>query len=508
MNRITGYLMVLSTLFFWGCDKFLNVEVPDNLVHDEYWQNREQVLASRNGMYAALHNNINIFQVWGDIRSSLYTPGPGESFTSDYRQFMVHDIYPTNGLVRWGTVYTGITWINSFIKNAPAALQRDQTFKESELQMMMGEAYALRALNYFYLVRAFKEVPIIEEPYESDAQKFNTAANSEEEVLNFIEQDLERALATTTADFENVNDRYGRITKNAVRAIWADVKLWRNQYQACLDLCAQLEGYRNRMVEPKDWFTLFNPGNSSESIFEYQYMQTGFSSPVYGWFGHFQAASTGAKYMANPTNIGINGLELYPPTDLLNWSADTVRLKDFSAFRQSSVSYAGGSGFEVYKMVGQSPYIASYRPITGRNMNYIFYRYREVLFMEAEALAMLNRYQEAEERINLIRIKCDIPELSPGAMGAGEEFLRYLLMEREFELGFEGKEWFAATRVARRQGMEGVLLEKSSENNPLGVQYQVVRARLLNPESWFLPYHETELENNKSLVQKDYYKNK
>lgn len=508
MSRIYKYLIVFIACTLCACDRFLDVEVPDNLVHDEYWQNREQVLASRNGMYAALHNNINIFQVWGDIRSSLYTPGPGDSFTNDYRQFMAQDIYPTNSLVRWASVYTGITWINSFIKNAPSTLENDQTFKESELQIMMGEAYALRALHYFYLVRAFKEVPIIESPYESDAQVFNTSAHSEEEVLNFIEKDLERALSMTATDFENVNDRYGRITKNAVRVLWADVKLWRNEYQACLDLCTQLNTYRSKLVEPKDWYTIFNPGNSVESIFEYQYLQTGFTSPVYGWFANYQSTSGGPKYLANPINIETYGLELYPPQDLINWSADTIRLKDFGAFRRSQVSYSGGSGFEVYKMVGQTPYAVSYRPSGGRNVNYIFYRYREVLFMEAEALAMLGRYDEAEERINLIRYHCDIPQLSSGTMGTGEDFLRFLLMEREFELGFEGKEWFALVRIARRAGMQNILLNKLAENNSLKVQFQVVRARLLNPESWFLPYHETELENNKLLVQRDYYKNK
>src|SRR3546814_20062580 len=106
---------------------------------------------------------------------------------------------------------------------------------------MMGEARALRALNYFYLVRAFLEVPLITEPYESDSQTFNTAAASEEEVLDFVEEDLEFALENAPETFENVNERYGRITKNAVRALWADVKLWRNEYQACLDLCLQLD---------------------------------------------------------------------------------------------------------------------------------------------------------------------------------------------------------------------------------------------------------------------------
>ncbi len=508
MIRFLSYLMILSTLAVMSCDKFLEVEVPDNLVQQEYWQNREQVLASRNGMYTALHNSLNLFHVWGDIRSSLYAPGPGDSFSGDYRQFMSQDIYPTNGLVQWNSVYTSITWINSFIKNAPSALQNDPTFKQSELDVFMGEAYALRALHYFYLVRAYKEVPIIEDPYESDVQKFNTEAKSEQEVLDFIESDLDKALGTVSEDFQDVNDRYGRITKKAVRALWADVKLWRNEYQAALELCGQLGAYRSSLVLPQDWFSIFNPGNSSESIFEYQYVQTGLSSPMYGWFAHVQGLTDGAKYLANPVNIELNGIEIYPAQEPINWSADTIRLKTYGAFNQNPIPYAGGNGYEVYKMLGQTPYVVSYRPAGGRNVNYIFYRYREVLFMEAEALAMLGRYPEAEERINLIRQHCDIPPLEPGAMAAGVDFMRFLLMEREFELGFEGKEWFAAVRIGRRQGYESVLLEKSAENNPLGLQYQVVRARMLNPESWFLPYHETELENNKSLLQKEYYKNK
>ncbi|GGH18485.1 RagB/SusD family nutrient uptake outer membrane protein [Sphingobacterium alkalisoli] len=508
MIKLLNYMLFLIPFMMTGCDKFLAVEVPDNLTHDEYWANREQVVASMNGMYSSLHNNLNRFQVWGDSRSSLYTPGPGDSFTTDYRQFMAQDIYPENGLLGWGSVYTAITWINSFIKNAPGALERDQTFTESELNVMMGEAYALRALNYFYLVRTFKEVPIIEQPYESDSQQFNTAASSEEEVLNFIEADLDRALSAVAPDFENINERYGRITKNTVKAIWADVKLWRNEYQACLDLCADLSAvYGDKLVEPLNWFSIFSPGNSSEGIFEYQYVQTGFASPLYNWFSHFQ--QNNAKYLANIANIQVNaGEKLYLPTDPLHFSADTIRLKNYSAFRFSPVSYAGGSGYEVYKFIGQSPYELNYRPTGARNANYIIYRYREILFMEAEALAMLNRYEEAEARINKIRLQCNIPAVSTGVMGADLEFMTNLLMEREFELGFEGKEWFAAVRIARRSGFADALIVKAAENNPLGESYQVVRARLLNPESWFLPYHRTELESNRLLVQKDYYKNK
>lgn len=508
MNRIIKYItIVFLSISMVSCDSFLDVDVPDNLIHQEFWSNKDQVDAALNGLYTSLHNNLERFHAWGDVRSSLYIPG--SDLTSSYREFFSQDIYPENGLVSWSNVYVSITWINSFLKNAPSTLERDDTFKDSELQVMMGEAHALRALNYFYLVRAFKEVPIIDQPYESDTQEINTAASSEEEVLDFIEADLAIALEKTSENFDNVNLQYGRITKNAVRALWADVKLWRNQYQEVLNLTASLDQqYESSMVAPLDWFTIFNPGNSSESIFEYQYVQTGLSSPLYNWFSQGQRGD--AKFLANITNISVNAGELlYPPRDDKHFSADTIRLKNFSAFMLNPRFATGnGTGYEVYKFTGQTAYQLSYRPAGSRNVNYIFYRYREILLMQAEALAMLGRYPEAESRLNIIREHTDLPQIEPGGFSDGPEFMNLLLMEREFELGFEGKEWFAAVRVSRRPGYENVLIEKAANNSALGASYQVIRARLLEPESWFLPYYETEIETNQMLEQKDYYKNK
>jgi len=496
---ILGLLFILLTV---SCDDILEVDVPDNLVHDEFWQNRDQVYSSLIGLYTSLNGNINTYHVWGDLRSSLYAPGTGDSYTSSYGQFLLHDIYPDNSLLSWAPIYRSVTWINSFIKNAPSALERDDTFTEAELQPMLGEAYALRALNYFYLVRAFKEVPIIKEPYESDTQTFDISASSEDKVLDFIEADLKIALESAPADYADVANRYGRITKNAVRALWADVKLWRNDYQGCLDLCAQLDQvYANSLVDPLSWYTIFNPGNSSESIFEYQYGTIGPSSPLYNWFALFsRGSSSGEKYLVNETNVRINSQEiLYPPVLPGYATSDTIRLKNYAMF---------ADGQEVYKFLGQAPYQRSYRPNNNRIAHYIFYRYREILFMKAEAYAMLNQYAEAERMINIIREHCNIPALTAGESGEGNEFMSRLLMEREFELGFEGKEWFAVVRIARRPGYENVLLEKAATDHSMGKSYQVIRARLLDPESWFLPYQLTEVENNPQLDQKAFYKNK
>src|SRR5690606_3412888 len=120
------------------------------------------------------------------------------------------------------------------------------------------------------------------------------------------------------------------------------------------------------------------------------------------------------------------------------------------------------------------------------------------------AYAMLGRYEEAEEMINIIRAHCDIPPLSAGGAGEGADFVTWLLLERSFELGFEGKEWFAAVRMSRREGYRDVLIELAANYNALNRSYPVIRARLLDQESWFLPYHLTEVENNTQLEQKEF----
>lgn len=504
-KRITFGLFGL-VLFLSACTKFLEVDRPDNLVKDNFWQNREQVKSSLNGLYTSLNSCVALFHAWGDSRSSLYAPGVGDDFTSQRREFLYHDIYPANNLLSWENVYESIGWTNAFIKNAPTALENDPTFSPAELNNMLGEAHALRALTYFYLVRSFKEVPILKEPYESDTQNFNIAASSEADVLDFIEEDLTIALNAAPDTYPNFNERYGRITKNAVRALWADVKLWRNEYAACITLCEAIDAsYSSSLVAPESWYSIFNPGNSSESIFELQYTQQGITSPLYSTFAYHDNGRE--IYLANRTNILENGSLIYPITSTTNpkhFSADTIRLKEYSAFSLSQISAAT----EVYKYLGEAAYQRSYRRQDNRTANYIFYRYREVMLMKAEAYGMLQQYDEAEKIISKIRKHCDIPELLPGEAGQGAEFFTRLLMEREFELGFEGKEWFAAVRISRREGFQNILVEKGAYNNSVRLPYQVVRARLLDKEGWFLPYFKTELERNPLLKQKDYYKNK
>jgi len=488
-----------------GCSGFLDVDIPDKLVKKDYWKTKDQVNAALTGVYTSLHDNLVTFIKWGDLRSDLYQLGTKAE--AKERQFVEQDIFPNNALVDWGAAYKGINWANSFIKNARGTIEYDQTLTLSEVQAMESEAYAIRALYYFYLVRAFKEVPIILEPYESDVQTVYYGASPENVVLDTIESDLRRALAYAPDDYSSPQERYGRITKNAVKAIWADVKLWKGDYQGCVTLCEQLDAvYKNKMVAPTidAWFNMFSSGNSSESIFEYQYLEKGLTSPLYSLYD-----GPSAWFVANMTGYSENVSLLYRGGGESSF-ADTIRT--LGSTLNISESASGISSMNtVFKYVGQTPGLMNGETRSGisqNTVNFIFYRYREILLIKAEALAMLNDYAGATEAINTIRRATGLETIVEGDFGTGDDFMDKLLAERVAELAFEGKQWFSMVRMARRNQTSALLVERIAQHTSADVKLQTMRARLKDPESWFLPYLTSEVDNNPFLEQKAYYADK
>lgn len=491
-------LIIIFSLIVGGfasCS-ILDVDIPDNLIKDEYWQTKDQVEASLAGVYTSLNSSITQFIKWGDLRSEIYTIGTNEIASDD--QLISQDIFTDNANANWAQVYKSINWANSFLKNARSTMDKDPSITEEEMLAWESEAYAVRALYYFYLVRTFKDVPLVLEAFESDGQDAYRSVASEKIILDTIQSDLERALIGARTSFSNPYENYGKITKNAVRAILADVRLWAGDYEGCVALCEELEAeYTNRMIAPAEWFTIFSQGNSSESIFEYQYLSTeGVKSPLYG-----------LTYPADKTplsaNVGIiheRILSLYPPSSDEQQYGDTVRRATFFT--------------EIIKYTVSDPYAIPtvYRGVDSRDANFIFYRFKEILLMKAEALGMMERYNDGSDVINKFRQTAGLPILNDASeFGAGLMFFENLLDERIGELAFEGKHWFSQVRMARNSGYEELVIERivsSARHTSPNLSQQTMRARMLDQESWFLPYLESEVETNPLLEQKDFYEGK
>lgn len=487
MNRLKYILIGVVTVLLLGaqgCNSFLTVDIPDQLLKEDYWRTRAQVESALNGVYVKLGDNIYKFMVWGDLRSDIY-----DSEDVILLNIIKQDIRTTNSTAAdWSNVYVGINWANSFLKNVDQVLQYDQSMTAEEVAAMKSEVYAIRALYYFYLVRAFGDVPVYLEPYESDTQEAYGPPVAQEKVFAQIESDLEKALAHAPASFPQPAKNCGRITQKAVKAIWADVKLWLGQYDECISLCDELvEVYKNKMLTREIWFSQFATGNSTESIFEYQYLDEKYPSPVANWFRNL-------KFEANVMAIRNSFRKVYPPSGN-QVTADTVR------YPRSYLSNI------VFKYAGMSAEGGTYvlrDVVSAQKMNFIFYRFREVLLMKAEALAMKGKFEEAVESINMIRRATEIEEAVPAEYGKGEMFFDKLLCERIAELGFEGKQWFSMVRMALHTGFSSLVINRVATASQY-IKEQTMKARLVDERGWFMPYLKSEVENNPDLKQKIFY---
>lgn len=479
-----GCLLVLTAL--QGCDDFLTVDIPDTLLKEDYWKSRDHAEAALNGVYLKLGENIPRFIEWGGLRADIYSASSGARL-----KLQEQDIMTTNGIADWTQVYVGINWTNSLIRNVHLVEKNDRSYTHAEMLNALGQGYAIRALYYFYLVRTFREVPYRDQPYETDKDSPYTAVSSEGAVLDSIEADLARALPMVYESYDDDMKNFGYVTKKAVLALWADVKLWRKNYEECIRLCEEIEhGYKGELLNKDNWFSIFSPGNASESLFEYQYTDEGPGSSVGSLFhngisGNFEALLDNVKRMYPAVGGELTG--------------DTVRF--------NKTMHMG----RVFKFTGISAdngIFVERDEISRSRVNFIFYRLREVILMEAEACGALGEYGKALELVNAIRESLSLETVTLEEMGTGEQFFNHLVCERVAELAFEGKEWFTLVRIARNNGFRNLMLDRISEHSSTGVKAQILRSRLEDEESWFMPYLDAEVTTNRLLKQKKFYEGK
>ena len=172
----------------------------------------------------------------------------------------------------------------------------------------------------------------------------------------------------------------------------------------------------------------------------------------------------------------------------------------------ASIKKYGEDDFIIWKYVGRAPDGETVRSGSDQtSCNFIVYRLADVLLMKAEALSQLNRFNEAATIIREIRTRAGF-DTHPSIPSSAQAYEDAILEERGLELAFEGKRWFDLLRMGRRNdyARKSKLIEIIVANVP-STQKRILATKLTNPLGWYLPFHESELERNKSLVQNPYY---
>lgn len=481
------YLITLLILIQVSCSDWMELLPPEGLIREEFWKAKEDVEAVVMGTYDAFAQLDGLLFKYGEMRADLVVLDNNNTSIDD-QKIMEGTIYPENSLCEWTDFYKVINYCNEIIKYAPEVKEIDNTFSDYQLQGFLSEAYFMRSLTYFYLVRIFKDVPFVLEPSESDDTDFYLPKTDGDEILSHVLDDLKAMRGFATVDgYQTLAENKARATKAAYDALMADIALWTFDYEACITYVDRIEASRKYELMPSArWFELFYPGNSLESIFELQY------SNSLNQLNRTYDLTQRYSYNYDPS---VRAIEMF----------GKLYTREIYRGENVSIKKYGEDEFIIWKYVGRAPDGATFRTGTDQNScNWIVYRYADVLLMKAEALSQLNRFPEALEIINEIRDRADVPILlladSPTA------YEDAILEERALELAFEGKRWFDILRMGRRNNYsrKGKLIEIIVKNVP-STQKRIIATKLTNPLGWYFPIYDEELERNINLEQNPYY---
>jgi starch-binding outer membrane protein, SusD/RagB family len=484
--RIKSCFIVIMFFIQVACGDWIELLPPQGLIREEFWHAKEDVEAVLMSAYDVFRNmDDHLFRL-GEMRADMVVDGG--NLSADARRIMSGDLHPDNRITDWRQFYQVINFCNEVIKNAPKVRAIDNTYTDHKLQMDLSEAYFLRSLSYFYLVRVYRDVPLILEPSETDESEFYVVKSDGNEILAHISADLERYRPfSTPGGFPTVAQNKGRATRAAYDALLADIALWQFDYEKVLIHVQNITNRGNHLLlQSSRWFELFYPGNSAESIFEFQF-DDALSQPnsLYGI----------TNRTSNQYDPSAKALELFA----------RPQSREFYRGEGVSIKRYGDTEFIIWKYVGMLPDGITTRPSSiQRSANFIIYRYADLLLMKAEALSQLGRFQESLEIINLIRDRAAMPPIVlPNSEVAFEDAI---LDERARELAFEGKRWFDLLRMGRRNdyARKNALINILVSNAP-STQRRTLAMKLNNPLGWYFPIYESEIERNKNLEQNPYY---
>lgn len=511
MRKILVCICALLFGTMSSCDKWLTLSPEDGLTDEEYWKSKEQLEASVMGCYASLLGGSSMplakyLFLWGELRGGMVTgaidPSSDEELSAlsnikrDEINIMRTDIASTNVITNWEAVYKTINNCNVVIANAQTVLDNDRTITQAQLNGFLGEARGLRGLMYFYLLRTFGEVPIKLNPTSKDADITPIAKSAVQEVYTQIVEDVTYAAENCVVQYPSIVEEKGRISKFTAHAILADVYLWGEDYQKCIDACDVLISSGKYQLfpagsDPADWYTrVFYNGNSVESVFELQFYE-GKLNPFFDMF------ASGSKEMQAAEWIVTGGL----------FGQDVVNNTQDIRGSGTSILEANGS---INKFTGNRTNANSYS-------HWFIYRYSDVLMMKAEALTWLRPGDTENGQLALNIIK-DI-RLRRGALTVvgndivddpqlndPQKLSDYIINERSREFAFEGKRWFDLLRSAKRNNYqnEEMLMDVVAEAAPPSKQ-QIVINKYRDKRSHYLPIYYYEIQTNTSLVQNPFY---
>jgi hypothetical protein len=384
----------------------------DEISSDIAITDAQSAQAALYGAYSGLQSGSYYggdYVLWSEtLTNNLQHEGTFDSYADADLLFLRPDMGAIDGI--WTSIYNAINRVNEIIEKVPEIDGIDPATANE----ILGQAYGLRALNFFNLVRAWGEVPLVVVPPASLDEAAQVTRAPVPSVYAQIEADLTQAASLLSG---LGNDDRTIITPGFVPALRARVALYQEDWAAAVSAARQVENSGDYALAGS-FPLLFTPQGdaTSEDIF-----RIAFGGSDQNNLGFYMAYA--GRFEIGATQDAYN---VFPGGDTrFDWT-----------FGQTS------SGIEVVKY-----------PTTQGFENVHVIRYAEVLLILAEGLAEqggATNLQEAVSYLNQVRTRASAPTYTYGEdLTTQSEILDAIYTERRLELAFEGEYWFDLVRTGR-----------------------------------------------------------
>jgi len=415
-----------------------------------------------------------------------------------YLEFDLFDAHDTNDRIstQWDADYNTIKQANVIINTIDNIKDATESAElvEDQKNRALGQAYFLRGLAYYNLVRIFGEVPIVNEV----TVDYTSQKSSFEDIYNQIISDLQKAETLVPLDYSTASNAstlekstsYARITTGAVKALMASVYLnWAgypikdtSKYALAASKAKEIiDGVANGTYSYKllsNYADLWKWENGYETKSNAEDVYTCFYNVNAGDWSDNGTNSNGNRWAPSsmyPQNLG-GWSDMFAELNFFKEFPEGPR-KDATFLTEATIQVDGKNSTMTWKdFTSSHPYYKKYMEIEGfdyENMNtYINWwssrtvqviRYAEVLLIYAEAQAMADGTPNslAYSCLNAVRNRAGLADEQAGL--SGEAFRDAVIDERKWE--FAGAEpcarWFD---MVRTQTVESATAKRSSED--------------------------------------------
>ena len=476
MKRIQFNIILLAAAIvglLGSCKKdFITIQPKGQFLTQNYYTNRDQAYSGLVAAYDVMRKNAGGFEnmicMMNAGSDDNYAGGGGATDGAGIQGFSNYtisaQIIPRSF---WSDFYQGVFRSNILLAKLPGT-----SMDASEKARFVAETKALRATYYFYLVRMFKNIPLILDPLAaSDINNVTQATPAA--VYAQIEKDLTEAIPTLPSTV-NLSTEAGRFTKVAAQAMLGKVYLFENKKTEAATILAQVNGttpgqpnqYGNKLLAKFSDLWVFTNKFNSESILEASH--TNQSNADWGFWGSSADEGNSAAQMVGPRSyqkIGPNAPDIYPSGWSFNpWTQDFYDLMKndprFSAtiLDVKALAAAGeckyiegymNTGYFLRKMIPMKSDVRTGGGAVELNFqqNDYIIRLADTYLMEAEALGATGA--RAQALLDAVRARVGLASV-PVSMDA-------IKTERRLELAGEGHRFFdlvrwgdAATKLASR----------------------------------------------------------